>query len=227
VWNEALAWGNYLPTLTDPTFMAAELGTARAMAADAFNHPSVVLWGFFNEGQSDHSEACPSYAAMARAFRSSDSSRLVTWASNRKSGDLCLQHADVVSFNSYPGWYGGNASTVNSSWELDADWVAAHWPTKPFIISETGAGGIAGNRSASLARWSEDYQQLVDGFDAATAMNSPNVAGISLWQFADIKVDQPNSSTSRPGGINNKGVFDRWRTPKLAARRVGEVYGAA
>eukprot|EP00908_Phaeocystis_cordata_P007571 Transcript_18225.p3 GENE.Transcript_18225~~Transcript_18225.p3 ORF type:complete len:216 (-),score=82.53 Transcript_18225:109-756(-) len=197
------------------------------MVSAAYNHPSVVLWGFFNEGQSDNATACPSYAAMARAFKGRDPSRLVTWASNRKQRDLCLRHADVVSFNSYPGWYGGNASSVNASWEADAAWVAAHWPAKPFLISETGAGGIAGNHSASLQRWSEEYQALVDGDDAATAMGSADVAGLALWQYSDIKVDQPNSSSGRPGGINNKGVYDRWRRPKLAAARVSEIYGAA
>jgi hypothetical protein len=27
-----------------------------------------------------------------------------------------------------------------------------------------------------------------------------------VWQFCDIKVDQTNTSSNRPGGINNKGV---------------------
>ena len=159
-----------------------------------------MLWGFFNEGQSSNASACVSYERMATAFRGRDPSRLVTWASNRKERDLCLRHADVVSFNSYPGWYGGNASTVNASWETDAAWVAEHWPTKPFIISETGAGGIAGNHSASepYARWSEEYERQVDGYDAATAMGSANVSGLALWQFTDIKVDQPNVD-HRPG----------------------------
>lgn len=178
VWNEALAWGNWAPTLTDPTFMAAELGTAAAMLASSANHPSIILWGFFNEGQSDSAEAVPSYASMAAAFRA-DRSRLVTWASNRKSRDLALEHADVVSFNSYPGWYGGGAETVVASWEADAEWVASHWPDKPFIISETGAGGIYRNRSSNLtspSRWSEDYQA------SGHRRRSPAPVSASAWR---------------------------------------------
>lgn len=224
VWHEALAWGNDVKTLMDPLFMAAELATARAMLAASMNNPSVVLWGFFNEGQSDNVAATPSYATMANAFRSRDPTRLVSWASNRKSGDKGLEYADVISFNSYPGWYGGGPETVEKSWLWDANWVAQHYPDKPFIISETGAGGIAGNHSDENARWSEEYQAIVDGLDTGTAVNSSLIAGISLWQFTDIKVDQPKNSTTRPAGINNKGVLTRWRKPKLAASVVAKVY---
>jgi len=223
VWNEALAWGNQPPVLTNTSFMAAELGTARAMLASAANHPSILLWGFFNEGVSNDPASTPSYAAMAETFRA-DRSRLVTWASNRKRNDLGYKYADVISFNSYPGWYGGDADSVVPSWEADAAWVASEWPSKPFIISETGAGGVAGNRSDNLSRWSEEYQALVDGLDAQVAVNSSQIAGLALWQFTDIKVDQLNSSAGRPGGINNKGVFDQYRRPKLAAQRVAEIF---
>ena len=120
--------------------------------------------------------------------------------------------------------YGGGADTVVNTWENAGAWVRQHWPKKPFIISETGAGGIAGDRSSNLTRWSEEFQRLVDGLDAGVAANSSNISGIALWQFTDIKVDQPSNSTLRPGGINNKGVFTRWRKPKLAATAVRQAY---
>ena len=95
---------------------------------------------------------------------------------------------------------------------------------KPFIISETGAGGIVGMHSNNQSRWSEEYQVTVDELDAGTAMGDPNIAGLALWQFCDIKVDQSNTSTGRPGGINNKGVVSQWRQPKPAAAAVGAAY---
>ena len=45
------------------------------------------------------------------------------------------------------------------------------------------------------------------------AVTDANISGIALWQFSDIKVDASNSSSNRPGGINNKGV----RRPSCAA----------
>ena len=123
----------------------------------------MVLWGFFNEGQSDNENATASYQAMSEIFHA-DRSRLVTWADNRLSRSKALAFADVVSFNNYPGWYGGGADTIVDFWKTQAAWVAANWPDKPFIISEAGAGGVAGNHSSSqpAARWSEEYQATVD-----------------------------------------------------------------
>eukprot|EP01052_Picozoa_sp_SAG31_P014642 SAG31_NODE_917_length_11033_cov_3.285897_12_plen_145_part_00 len=43
VWEEALAWGNYAAVLTNPDFMAAQIGTANAMLDRDYNHPSVIM----------------------------------------------------------------------------------------------------------------------------------------------------------------------------------------
>ena len=81
-----------------------------------------------------------------------------------------------------------------------------------------------GNHSKNGTRWSEELQSTIDGLDASTAMNNSQIAGLALWQFSDIKVDQSNSSTARPGGINNKGILSQFRDPKLAAAKVASIY---
>ena len=194
------------------------------MVARDVNHPSIILWGFFNEGQSDSAAAEPSYAAMASVFRNGDPTRLVTWADNRLDRSKMYHLADVISFNSYPGWYNGPADDILEYWSSKAAWAASQWPEKPLLISETGAGGIFGNHSANASRWSEEYQRKVDRLDATVAMQNANFSGIALWQFCDIKVDQANSSTGRPGGINNKGVLSQTRLQKPAAAAVGGVF---
>merc|ERR1712151_1251840 len=157
------------------------------------------------------------------------SSRLITWASNRMQRDLSLKHADVISFNRYPGWYNGPYTDIDKTWRDLAAWVAENYPNSPFIISEAGAGGIVGNHSYQKppTRWSLEFQSLVDGITARTAMDCGNISGISLWQFSDIKVDEANTSSQRPGGINNKGVLDRWRNIKPAVKEVAAAYGNA
>ena len=70
----------------------------------------------------------------------------------------------------------------------------------------------------------QEYQQLVDSLDAGVAANSSNISGIAIWQYADVKVDQPKNSTNRPGGINNKGVLTQERLPKPAAAAVRQAF---
>jgi hypothetical protein len=62
--------------------------------------------------------------------------------------------------------------------------------------------GIVGTHSTNQSRWSEEYQVTVDGDNANIAMSDPNITGLALWQFCDIKVDQSNAST----GILSIGV---------------------
>ena len=123
VWHEALAWGNSVETLTDPHFMAAEVGTANAMVDSSMNNPSVILWGFFNEGRSDDPNATASYATMSRTFKDRDPSRLVTWASNRQTRDKGFEYADVISFNGYPGWCLPPRSPHSHTYTGLANWV--------------------------------------------------------------------------------------------------------
>lgn len=70
----------------------------------SLNHASIMTWGWFNEGPSDKPAACPAYAACAARARARDPTRFGTWASSAKTGDACLEHASLVSFNSYPAW---------------------------------------------------------------------------------------------------------------------------
>ena len=208
--------------------------------------PLRSFWGFFNEGFTDDKKSCPAYEAMSKTFKGRDSTRLVTWADNRGQKGLCYEFADVVSNNYYPGWYNGPASGIKQTWTDRATWYgslarlladilsltsrprrrrcATTYPDKPFIISETGAGGILGQHSKNQSRWSLEYQATVDGDNADVAMADANIAGLTLWQFCDIKVDQSNTSSGRPGGINNKGVVSQWRAPKPAAAVVAAAY---
>ena len=224
VWEETLAWGNSMKILTEPAFLSASLETANAMLDRDTNHPAIIFWGFFNEGQSDNNASCPAYGAMSKTFKRRDQTRLVTWADNRGSTGLCYEYADVVSNNFYPGWYNGPASGIAKTWSDRAAWCATAYPNKPFIISETGAGGIVGEHSKNQSRWSLEYQATVDGDNADIAMSDANITGLALWQFCDIKVDQSNTSSGRPGGINNKGVVSQWRATKPAAAVVAAAY---
>ena len=48
----------------------------------------------------------------------------------------------MLAFNEYPGWYTESIETINATWANFSAWAYAHYPRKPFLISETGAGAI-------------------------------------------------------------------------------------
>eukprot|EP00049_Salpingoeca_infusionum_P004894 m.85133 g.85133 ORF g.85133 m.85133 type:complete len:621 (+) comp12776_c0_seq3:137-1999(+) len=257
VWEETLGPSVSLLNLLDPYFMKFQVQAVNEMVSASINHPSVILHGFYNEGPSDKRSACPGYNTSAEAIRERVSghfppSRLVTWASDKGTNDVCLDIADVVSFNSYPGWY-NHAGDLNEPaifWKYMVDWVSSHQPTKPFFISETGGGGIYEWQNATDLFWSQKYQAELVKADVTVALESERLSGITVWQFNDIKANHgdtakcgqcvyaphpPSLSTpwncsyidascSRPGGENHKGAVDFWRRPKEVFGVVQSLY---
>ena len=245
MWEETLGPGTTLANMLDPYFMksvcaavscrswcwhwhsrAFRGGTCRyqliavnEMIDASYNHPSVLLHGFYNEGPNNQAAACPGYnasAATIRARTGSPPTRLVTWANNHLSADKCIAIEDVISFNSYPAWYvkascttappkcispaaasanesrhltsvallctrrydhPGDLSYIQQFWQQQVSWVRSNWPTKPFTISETGAGGVYEWTNASDPRWSQGYEQEVVKRDAQFAVGNVNVSG--------------------------------------------------
>lgn len=87
--------------------------TERMMYTSA-NHPSVVIYGFLNEADGAHPSSQPVFEKLVSFMRyqwdvatsiGSGGARMVSWASSKRFHDLNLELADVVSFNSYEGWY--------------------------------------------------------------------------------------------------------------------------
>jgi len=141
-----------------------------------------------------------------------------------------------------------NVSAVRPFWNDLAAWAASTQPGKPFVISETGAGGIyEWGTNATAAKWTLKYQGLVIAEDVAEAIENNNISGITLWHWTDFKGndgaqrDGPcdyvegvyppicafiDVTQNRPGGENHKGVLDFWRREKPAFDAVAAQYNA-
>jgi len=227
------------------------------MISASINHPSVIFHGFFNEGPSNEKSACVGYSASSQAIHQrvgTPPSRMVTWASNQKTNDMCFDAADVLSFNSYPAWYdhAHDLTVIKPFWASQAAWAHSHYPSKPFTISEAGAGGIYEWTNATDPYWSQLFQSEVVGLSAEFAVtDSDLVSGITVWQFNDIKGNDDattqcgqckykphppslsvpwdcayiSTSCGRPGGENHKGAVDFWRREKVAFKTLQGIYG--
>jgi len=244
--------------LLNPYYMKYQIQAVNEMVSASINHPSVILHGFNNEGPSNEIKACPGYNSSAEAIKmrvGNPPTRFVTWASNMATADVCLNIADVVSFNGYPAWYSnaGDLSSIVPFWQSHASWALSHFPSKPFLISEAGAGGIYEWTNATNPYWSQGYQAEVVQREAQFAVSTDSVSGVTIWQFADIKANDqatkqcgqctylphpPSLSTpwdcgfisekcGRPGGENHKGMVDFWRREKAVFPVLQKIYKGA
>lgn len=200
VWEETLGWQPRLEHLMDSTFIWQQLQALDETINASVNHPSVIMWGFLNEGEADSNDARPAYAALADFAKRRDSTRFVTWASKSKMQDRTLEFADIISFNDYPGWYDASLGEIPAVWQSYADWSRRHHPGKPFLVGEVGASGLPGFKSITMAKWSEDLQAAIIRASIISARVIGS-AGIALWQFTDNPIDpglfyQDNPPTS-------------------------------
>ena len=128
-------------------------------------------------------------------MRAQRTERLLTWATNKPKKDRNIHLADVLSVNDYPGWYAGAPNGIAKYWKKAAAWAAEHYPSKPYLIAEAGAGAIAGWRNngshrGEPLRWSEELQAEIVRRDVQAALDDDNIAGICMWQLLDIAVDR-------------------------------------
>ncbi|MBN1670468.1 MAG: beta-galactosidase [Kiritimatiellae bacterium] len=227
VWEESLGWQQEARHFTDERYMQLQLEGAAEMVRASFNHPSVILWGVFNESRSDLPEGYEAHRRLLSHIRSLDPTRPVTFASCRGTRDVCQDLADVASFNFYPGWYSGSLDDVAPQIRKHLKCARKNGP-KPFIVSEIGAGAVPGWRDQNAARWTEQYQAALLERAAAEVVRNRKITGVALWQFCDCRTsEQTQRALGRPRGFNNKGTVDEYRRPKMAYEVVKRIFRKA
>jgi len=235
LWAETLGWGNHFADLTSDKFKEGQLTMLDEAVAETYNHPSVVLYGFLNEGDNDREETCLLYKDLSQQYRQHwKVGGLVTWASNKYQNDKCLGYAEAVSFNDYPGWYTGTVDSIATELGDYAAWATETYPKKPFIIAEVGASGIPPGvqytlppephpRGGEVGHWSEEYQAKVDGTAAEAIVCDGRIAGVSMWELFDTVTGEKRQSL-RPRGFNNKGLLRETGDAKLAFTAVQHAF---
>ncbi len=219
VWSESIGWQHTAEHLTDPHFMQAQVTNIDEMVTQSTNRPSVIMWGILNESHSEDPACRPAYETLLGRLRELDPTRPVTYASNHPFDDRCLDLIDIISINSYPGWYIGKIADIPTLLDKIVNHLDATSPTrKPIIISEIGAGAIPGWRDWNEAHWTEQYQaKLLDMVIRHLFMDRERVCGLSIWLYNDFRTSELVSRLlGRPRSYNDKGVVDEYRRPKLA-----------
>ena len=187
------------------------------------NRASVIIWSLANETpnipEKDHF-----LKALADLAREQDPGRLISAALFKsKINDTLLtvddpfsKYTDILSFNQYLGWYEGLPAKIDS--------VAFRFEKEmPVLVSEWGAGALAGFRGDSLTRWSEDYQDYLYRKQLELMDRIPQLSGFTPWILADFRSPRRMHPQFQQGW-NRKGVIGQDGTRKLAFYRLQAYY---
>ena len=225
VWEENHARGLSEEQMRNPNFESQAEMCIEEMIKNHINHPSIIIWGILNECASDTEYGRQCYAKQYELIRSMDSTRPCSSASCKFMNDICLDLPDIVSYNLYPEWYVEKSS---KDWVSENyDWVQKQSGSsgKPFLITEIGAGAIYGYRSPIRSKWTEEYQAEALSHQISAVLQKEGCSGIFIWQFCDARISFEWFQT-RPRTMNNKGVVDEYRRPKLSYDVVKELYSS-
>lgn len=223
VWEENHARGLSEEDMRNPYFEQQAEQVIHEMITAHYNHPSIYIWGILNECASETEYGKTCYEAQLNLVKQLDSSRPHSFASCKFKTDICFGLPDVVSYNIYPLWY---HDTPPEEYLDDLyQWVQkeTEGAGKPFMITEIGAGGIYGCRNAYHSKWTEEYQAEALERQLSAVLSYGDCVGVYIWQFCDIRVSDEWFG-GRPRTMNNKGIVDEYRRPKLAYQTVQKMF---
>ena len=236
-WEEIPMWGFREEHLANQTVRTRGVYLHSNMVQRDYNHPCIVVWGLNNEVDTA-TEAAREVAKLFRdTIQALDTSRLITFASNRGHTDLCYEYADFVSVNNYTAWYSKDGTEL-SDWQAYIDKLIDYMNQtgnshKPIVISEFGAGAIYGVRELEEGLyWTENYQKEYLEYTLDLFLHHPCIQGAIIWQFCDIRSGTKSRESgirrllSRPRSFNNKGLVNEFRRPKLAYYTVKNIYSS-
>jgi beta-glucuronidase len=203
------------------TYANAENQLTEVITRDR-NRACVIIWSMANE--TPLSEARNSFLqSMLNHARVLDTTRLISAALLTRSengvgiiDDKIGEHLDIVSFNQYMGWYGGDLKTApNAKWETPYN--------KPVVVSEFGGSAKQGLHGAMEERWNEEYQEYLYQQNLLMIEKMPNIRGISPWILTDFR----SPRRLLPGiqdGFNRKGLVSDKGKKKKAFFVLREFY---
>lgn len=194
------------------------------LVAQNYNHPSIFFWGIANEILigADNEPLRKNLRDLNQLAKSMDPSRLTTIA-EVSSTPMNSEHVyitDIVSYNHYFGWYGGDVSQ-NGPW---LDKFHKLNPSVALGVSEYGAENIVKWHSATPMNhdYTEEYASHYHHEMLKTFATRPYLWSTHVWNCFDFAADARNE-----GGVigrNNKGLVTYDRKLKKDAFYIYKAY---
>ncbi len=205
IWAEIPYISKHMPLGRENT-----VSQMKELITQNYNHPSIVVWGLSNEisiGGSDD-DLLENHRILNDLCHEMDKTRLTTIAavSMCKMDDPYLQIPDVVSYNHYFGWYGGDTS-------MSGPWFDKFHATHPNIrigCSEYGCEALNWHTSNPVqGDYTEEYQAYYHEELIRQLFTRKYMWATHVWNMFDFGADARNEGGEN--GQNHKGLitFDR------------------
>ena len=171
-----------------------------------YNHPSIVVWGLSNEitmGNPKDPDMLENHRILNDLCHTMDKTRLTTSAMLTVCGiDEEIVHiSDVVSYNHYFGWYGGEVS-MNGPW-FDA--FHKKYPNKPIGCSEYGCEALNWHTSRPIqGDYTEEYQAYYHEEMIKQFFSRKYLWATHVWNMFDFGADA--RAEGGENGQNHKGL---------------------
>lgn len=205
IWAEIPYISKHMPNGRENT-----ISQMKELVYQNYNHPSIVVWGLSNEitmnGSDD--DLLENHTLLNDMVHEMDKTRLTTIAvvSMCDIHDKYIQIPDVVSFNHYFGWYGGDTS-MNGPW---FDKFHKEFPNIPVGMSEYGCEALNWHTSNPIqGDYTEEYQAYYHEELIKQLFTRPYMWATHVWNMFDFGADARNEGGEN--GQNHKGLvtFDR------------------
>ncbi len=205
LWAEIPYISKHMPTARENT-----ISQMKELIAQNYNHPSIVVWGLSNEITMSGSDAdlIENHTILNDLAHEMDPTRLTTIAcvSMCDINDPYIQIPDVISYNHYFGWYGGDTA-MNGPWLDD---FHAKFPNIPIGMSEYGCEALNWHTShPQQGDYTEEYQAYYHEELIKQLFTREYLWATHVWNMFDFGADARNEGGEN--GQNHKGLvtFDR------------------
>ena len=201
IWAEIPYISKHMPTGRENT-----ISQMKELVIQNYNHPSIVVWGLSNEitmsGDSDP-DLVDNHKVLNDLVHELDKTRLTTIAcvSMCSMDSDYINIPDVVSYNHYFGWYGGDTS-MNGPW---FDKFHEKHPNIPIGCSEYGCEALNWHTSNPVqGDYTEEYQAYYHEELIKQLFPRKYMWATHVWNMFDFGADARNEGGEN--GQNHKGL---------------------
>ena len=177
----------------------------KELVVQNYNHASIVVWGLSNEismaGSSP--ELIENHTYLNDMVHEMDKTRLTTVAcvSMTDPADPYAHISDVLSYNHYFGWYGGDTS-MNGPW---FDKYHAKYPNRAIGVSEYGCEALNWHSSTPMqGDYTEEYQAFYHEELIKQLFSRKYIWSTHVWNMFDFGADA--RAEGGENGQNHKGL---------------------